>query len=162
MSGACANALAFEALAGAWRFERQMSTGHTASGSAVFDRDGSAILIYSEEGVLEGIGSFQKKYQYTLTPDGIVVTHDDAHNRDAAFHVLKFELADRNNGWAVTAHAEHLCNQDLYVSTYRLGDDALYVSHIVEGPNKDYTIRTVYARTKSIEESNSAECFRIG
>ena len=147
MSDACANALAFEALAGEWRFERQMSTGHKASGTAAFVRDGSAILNYSEDGVLDGIGPFQKKYQYALTPDGIAVTHDDAHNRDAAFHVLKFELANRKDGWAAAAYAEHLCNQDFYASTYRISDEVLYVSHVVEGPNKDYTIQTHYART---------------
>ena len=123
-----------------------MSTGHTAAGTAVFQREGNAILNYAEEGVLEGVGPFQKKYQYALTADGIAVTHDDAHNRNAAFHVLKFDLAERDNDWAAAAHAEHLCNQDLYVSTYRLSDQVLYVSHVVEGPNKDYTITTHYAR----------------
>ena len=146
MSGACANAMAFEALAGRWRFERQMSTGHSAEGTAEFQREGNATLNYTEEGVLAGVGSFQKRYQYTLTPGGIAVTHDDAHNRNAAFHMLKFGLAERDDDWAATAYAEHLCNQDLYVSTYRLSDEVLYVSHVVEGPNKDYTIRTHYAR----------------
>lgn len=113
---------------------------------ATFVRDGSSVLNYSEDGVLEGVGPFQKKYQYTLTPDGIAVTHDDAHNRDAAFHTLSFVLADRDNGWVASAEAEHLCNQDLYLSMYRLSDDVFYVSHTVEGPNKDYVIRTYYAR----------------
>ncbi|MEM9359002.1 MAG: DUF6314 family protein [Pseudomonadota bacterium] len=150
MSDVCANALAFEALAGSWRFERQMSNGYKAAGTASFVRDGSAILNYAEAGVLEGVGAFQKRYQYALTPEGIAVTHDDAHNRDAAFHILKFELAKRKDGWAAAAHAEHLCNQDFYESTYRLSEGVIYVSHTVEGPSKDYTIRTYYARNDGV------------
>ena len=146
MSGACANAMAFEVLAGRWRFERQISTGHSAEGTAEFQREGNLILNYMEEGTLAGVGSFQKRYQYALTPDGIEVTHDDAHNRNVAFQVLRFDLAERDDDWAATAYAEHLCNQDLYASTYRLSYEVLDVSHVVEGPNKDYTIRTNYVR----------------
>ncbi len=45
------------------------------------------------------------------------------------------------------ADAEHHCPPDHYVSRFTLDrDDRLMVQHKVQGPSKDYVVRTTYRR----------------
>ena len=156
---------AFRRLEGRWTlrrcFHNPKMQGLTATGQALFSRSeaaesgGEEVLDFLEQGTLSNGSSFTKAYRYLLTGRGIVVTHQDPHNRDEPFQTLVFESEGEDaeevvfrdgQSRALFCQASNLCGQDLYDSSYRLAlgtDEAtLTTDHRVTGPRKDYRIET--------------------
>ena len=139
--------------------------GLTGTGQALFSRvktaenGGEEVLDFLEQGTLSNGSSFTKAYRYLLTSQGIVVTHQDPHNRDEPFQTLVFEwegedaeevVLGEGHGVALACQASNLCGQDFYDSSYRLAlgtDEAtLTTDHRVNGPRKDYRIETRFTQ----------------
>ncbi len=137
----------FAGLEGRWRLERRSSDGSHFSGDAVFVRQDDGGYLLREEGRLRLAGgevlSARREWLWRLTEPGEIEIHYPPEAGGGLYHrFLPFELAD---SW--TGEADHLCGQDVYRATYRLGEDELVIFHTVKGPAKDYELDARYRRT---------------
>lgn len=135
----------FEWLLGEWAFEREISGRGPMNGMAAITWVEGKRALYRESGELilkdgQRLQSHQS-YFYDQTEDGFEVRFYDTGK---LFHQLTFEPTP-NGDWRATA--SHNCAADRYDSQYLFQSNGTFeVSHNVEGPRKDYTIRTTYRK----------------
>jgi hypothetical protein len=135
----------FGMLAGTWRIQRSIDPEGMLDGTARFSVRDDGWLHYAETGELaiHG-GQFTARRSYLFEPkeDGFSVWFDAEPLR--LFHTIVLDGAE---GGVRTGAAEHLCRNDLYLSSYSLEPDGRFtIRHRVTGPNKDYTVTTLYTR----------------
>ena len=161
-------------LRGAWRLTRTMKhaeDGHTmgvvdaATATWTPVKDMPDTLLYREEGQVAfasmggsgGVANakrlpFYREYMYTFTSP---TTADVAFYRPGNeeehlkfFHTLSIESASGEG-----STTEHLCIDDLYVASIRIGSATGFQAEWqVKGPKKNYRIFTTYTRCTSEEE----------
>lgn len=135
----------FERLLGEWSFEREVRGRARMSGDASFSLIDGETAIYEEDGEVrleDGQTVHGKQsYVYEKKDGGFAVLFRDTRK---LFHVVTFWGEE---GAELTGGASHLCKEDLYVSRYTIRPEGRFeVCHLVYGPHKDYSIRTVYRR----------------
>lgn len=138
----------FERLQGEWTFVREVPGKASMKGRARIAPTGEGRARYDETArvrladgkTLTGTQSY--RYRRLPSPaNGFDVFFAD---REQLFERLDFHLSADG---ALRAEAEHRCPPDQYVSTFTLDrDDRLTVEHKVQGPHKNYVVRTAYRR----------------
>jgi len=84
----------------------------------------------------------RQRYVYEKSEGGFAVFFYDTQE---LFHLATFEAGEDGE---LRADASHLCKDDRYVTQYTIRSDGSFeVRHLVNGPRKDYSIRTVYWRS---------------
>ncbi len=134
----------FEKLIGDWSLEREIPGRGRMNGRARFTLLDGATALYEESGELclesgQTLHSRQS-YVYEKTESGFAVRFADTRE---LFHVMRFAAS----GDDLVAEARHVCLNDLYLSGYTVrADGSFEMRHQVRGPQKDYSICTVYRR----------------
>jgi hypothetical protein len=133
-------------LAGAWSFDRVIAGQGSMQGLATFTPLDAQNLAYREQGRLKLQNGTEleaeREYVFRKRDRGFDVFFKETPPR--LFHAIKLAASD---GGVLSGSAGHLCNPDLYQSTYIFrGDGGFVVRHIVSGPRKDYTMITTYMR----------------
>ena len=136
----------FDRLAGRWEIARRIEPQGVLQGQAVFAPDGAGGLDYRERGELRLAGGFtaaaERRYLYRARPAGFAVFFAERPPRP--FHEV--ELAADRQG-RLRGRARHLCEADLYLSSYLfLPDGRFVIRHRVRGPRKAYRMTTCYRR----------------
>jgi Family of unknown function (DUF6314) len=134
----------FEELLGEWSLEREIPGRGSMKGRARFTLLDGETALYEESGelCLEGGQTLHSRqsYVYEKRDDGFAVRFADTRE---LFHVMRFVAS----GDDLVAEASHVCLNDLYLSGYTVRADGSFdVWHHVRGPQKDYSIRTMYRR----------------
>ena len=137
----------FDHLAGEWQLEREISSGETFAGKALFSANASGSMALTESGalILESGDevSASRKWIWSLSNHELLIEFAESPPRP--YHLIP--LQPSNNGWQ--GKAEHLCIEDNYDGEYFLSDDLLLVSQKIKGPKKDYSITSRYTRAYS-------------
>jgi Family of unknown function (DUF6314) len=132
----------FSALAGTWELSRAIGEWKFR-GRAVFCCQSDNELRYEENGVLSKEGNADisafRRYIYRYEAGHIVIYFDEHPER--VFQVLD-PRRTQNGSWE--AQAEHFCTPDHYASRYSFGVDTIVITHVVEGPRKNYEMVTNY------------------
>jgi Family of unknown function (DUF6314) len=145
--GKAAAVSVFEWLQGEWAFVREVPGHASVRGEvriAQVDDDTAryeetALVTLAQGGTLRATQCYLHK---RLPPpaNGIEVRFCDT---GALFERLEFiPLKDG----ALEARARYVCAADVYESAFVVRGDRLHVEHVVEGPKKDYRVKTVYRR----------------
>ena len=118
--------------------------GH-ATGTAIFEETMHPYeLSYSEtvEVMLDNGAKFNghQHYIYRLENENKLNVYFNDGRR--LFHSV--ELIDSENGYE--HKASHYCQPDTYSTSYFFSDSGFQIDHRVNGPKKDYTLRTIYRR----------------
>jgi hypothetical protein len=134
----------FQSLEGKWNFHRTISGYGTIVGAATFKKSAmeSHLFHYREEGLLkrENGEQFQvyREYLYRYKNNHISVFFAEEVKR--LLHILEFQDT-------TTAIARHLCLCDIYEATYKFSTkDEFTLAYDVNGPNKNYLMKTVFKR----------------
>lgn len=135
-------------LDGEWTFVREVPGKATMTGRARIARTGEGHARYEETArvrLADGktlTGSQSYVYRRLPPPaNGFDVLFADTGE---LFERLDFLPAGDGS---FRADAEHQCAPDRYVSSFTLdAEDRLSVEHAVNGPQKNYTVRTAYRR----------------
>ena len=135
----------FKSLAGLWNLKREISTGETLTGKADFEFISKSAFLMREEGHLvllnkTKIPAARTWYWHLCNNDVFEVTYDEACVEK--YHLVK--LVKSEISWQ--GEAQHLCGSDLYSGEYRFYDDGFEIIQTVEGPKKDYMVRSIYLR----------------
>lgn len=138
----------FPRLEGRWRIVRRIDPQGSLAGMAEFVRQADGWLRYREAGELVlPQGRFQAERRYLFEPmtDGFAVFFDAEPLR--LFHRIR--LTEDHDG-SLRGEATHPCGRDTYVTAYVFPPAGGFsVRHRVSGPNKDYTVQTVYKRVST-------------
>lgn len=140
---------AFEWLPGRWDLSRTISDGSIMLGQAEFEPRTPGVLHYLETGRLtlsSGYsGEAYREYYYSLEEDHIHVSFADCAPGERTF--LRLRPVTPAAGSYLQAQDTHLCSNDVYEATYIFESARRAVITIrVNGPEKDYTIRTILTR----------------
>ena len=133
-------------LAGSWSFDRVIEGQAHVRGLATFLPLEEGRLAYREQGRLKLRNGTEldaeREYVFRARDRGFDVFFKEVPLR--LFHTI--ELA-ASVGGGLNGSAIHLCNPDQYQSTYTFtADGSFVVRHVVSGPRKSYTMRTIYTR----------------
>ena len=135
----------FHFLKGEWVLKREINPHGSFEGTAKFTLLDDMTLAYKEEGVLtlnagNALDDVTKRYIYKLEGGGIAVYFNDGPNKGNLFHHLEFD----NNGIAITTYD---CPPDIYKTKMHLKfPDAFEIIYDVNGPKKQYRIKSYYER----------------
>jgi hypothetical protein len=140
----------FGTLHGSWSFVRSVSGQAEMTGRASVSALDLHTALYEERAEIHLVDGNrlhgERRYVYRASPTGFEVLFHDSGD---LFHALHF--VEQSDG-SFSASARHQCAADLYLSTYRVGEDGFFnVRHIVSGPRKEYTIQTDYSRVPKPE-----------
>lgn len=129
----------FAALPGEWQYNRVITGQGSAHGLAHFQPINSRELRYREDGTLtlnSGYsGAVYREYRYQLDGDQVHICFPDGR----IMHTLHVN--------ATKATDVHLCGRDTYTGHYYLIDSSSFrISYHVQGPQKDFTITTMFQR----------------
>ena len=132
-------------LAGRWGLERRIEGHASMKGTTDFSWREDGRLSYLERGVLQLVTGDEfethRRYLFEQRADGFVVHF--AEDPPRVFH--KITLEEKRG--TLFGEADHLCNHDLYQSSYEFHlDGSFSIRHDVYGPRKDYEMVTVYRR----------------
>lgn len=135
----------FKSLEGSWRLKREISTGETLEGKAVFEAISNAAFLMREEGQLILLNKVQIPaarlwYWHLCDGDILEVTYDQT--RLETYHLVNLERSEI--GWH--GEAQHLCGSDLYSGEYSFNENGFEIIQSVKGPKKDYLVRSIYLR----------------
>jgi hypothetical protein len=135
----------FKSLEGSWRLKREISTGETLDGKAVFKVISNTAFLMREEGQLvlmnqTQIPASRSWYWHLSDENTLEITYDAARLEE--YHLVK--LAASEKGWH--GEAQHLCGADLYCGEYSFYENGFEIIQIVKGPKKDYTVRSFYSK----------------
>jgi hypothetical protein len=140
----------FERLEGSWNISRMIEPEGSLTGTATFERRPDGWLAYREQGELHiSGGSFEAERRYLFEPleTGFAVYFDERPPR--LFH--RIDLTPLADG-SLTGEAPHPCGRDTYLSTYVFpAEGGFSIRHRVTGPNKEYTVQTLYTRRPNLE-----------
>jgi len=133
-------------LTGSWSFNRLIAGQGSMQGLATFTPLDPDTLAYREHGRLKlltgTVLEAEREYVFREHGPGFDVFFKETPPR--LFHAVS--LSAFGDG-ALSASADHLCNQDHYQSTYSFRPDGSFViRHVVSGPRKDYSTLTTYVR----------------
>ncbi|NKQ57909.1 hypothetical protein HFP15_34115 [Amycolatopsis sp. K13G38] len=133
----------FAALAGDWTLARTLPGIGRVRGTARFSALEPALLHYREDGTFTldngQVLEVYREYHYRLEHDRIRICFADP-GPPRTLHVLR-------PGGTGSASDVHLCGEDTYTGQYEFpGNDRFTVRMHVTGPQKDYSIHTVYDR----------------
>jgi hypothetical protein len=133
----------FDALNGAWKFERVIEGKASMTGTARFSLLERGVLGYREEGRVRLADGQEfaahREYLFARTAKGFEVLFAEEPPR--LFH----EIALVRDGRELVGTATHQCSDDRYLSSYRFVEGGSFViRHQVEGPRKDYTSTTEF------------------
>lgn len=132
-------------LTGQWHFERIYDNESKVIGSAIILKKNQAEFEYSEEGVLtlsDGKSlACSRKYIYKPIPDGFAIYFFETPTK------LFQNIVLNNENGTLCAQATHFCAQDVYASSYALFPDGHFeITHVVRGPKKNYTSKTIFKK----------------
>lgn len=135
----------FKSLTGSWSLKREISTGETLYGKAVFEIVSGTAFLMREEGQLvlsdkKEISASRNWYWHLSEKNTLEVTYDDA--RLEAYHLLN--LVKSETCWA--GSAQHLCGSDLYSGDYKFYKKRFEITQTIIGPQKDYTVTSIYSK----------------
>ncbi len=135
----------FKSLAGSWVLEREISTGETLSGKAVFERISNTAFLLREVGELtllngSSIPASRNWFWYLSENSVLEITYDEARLQD--YHLIS--LSSEDDGW--TGSAQHLCGADIYSGEYCFFNNSFEINQTVKGPNKDYSVTSFYSK----------------
>ncbi|KYR01254.1 hypothetical protein DLAC_02374 [Tieghemostelium lacteum] len=151
---------AFRSFSGRWNFTREIlhknnNERFSVNGIAKFQQlnvGDENTLQYQEEGVMKQLSNSQTFnitqryiYQYDEPKDQITVYFDE--NPKRLFHHLTTttSVGEISNCQAVRGY--HLCELDHYNATYQfLSDREFQIIYSVQGPKKDYEIKTLFTK----------------
>jgi hypothetical protein len=135
----------FCSLEGSWKLSRTITNQGSVEGMASFRKkaDYPDVLLYKEEGVfIPSNGkplNFSQEYEYHYSKEKISVFF--ARERDRLLFALEF--VEHNK-----AFGAHQCGYDTYRATYQFRlPEAFELTCVVEGPNKDYQIKTIFKKS---------------
>ena len=140
----------FRFLEGRWNIDRRFEGSYEGSfaGEASFvpSPDVSWTCIYSEQGeLIDGEGKqfdAKQSYLYRLAGEKLEVL-----KKEESEWMVMHELDFQKDGSSATASHLHLCGQDHYAGTFKVDlSGGWEVTYTVNGPKKDYSIRTLYRR----------------
>ena len=148
----------FERLQGEWTFVREVPGKASLTGSAHISPTGEGRARYDETArvrLADGktlTGSQSYRYRRLAPPaNGFDVFFGE---EERLFERLDFHASPDGS---LRADAEHHCPPDRYVSTFTLDrDDRLTVQHTVQGPHKNYVVRTTYRRLSPARHRNES------
>lgn len=144
------NRQVFDFFEGKWSVDRRFEGSYCGSfhGAASFvpERGKAACYQYLEQGALmDGAGQrfdAKQSYRYRLAAGQLQVL-----KREESEWMMMHELDFRDDNGIATAEHIHRCGQDHYAAVYRIDFTGTWeVAYTVNGPKKDYRIRTVYSR----------------
>lgn len=135
----------FKSLAGSWRLKREISTGETLDGKAVFEAISNTAFLMREEGQLvlmnkAQIPASRSWYWHLSDENTLEITYDEARLEE--YHLVN--LISSESGWH--GEAQHLCGSDLYCGKYSFKENGFEIIQTVKGPKKDYTVRSFYSK----------------
>lgn len=135
----------FCSLEGYWKLSRMATNQSLIEGTACFIKkaDHPNVLFYKEKGILIPANgkplNFSQEYEYRLSKEKITVFF--ARERDRLLHALEF--VEPNKALGV-----HQCECDTYRATYQFNlPDEFELIYVVEGPHKDYQIKTIFKKS---------------
>ena len=136
----------FGALGGQWRLIREISDGSRFVGDAVFSKIGEADFLLREEGKFFPAGqaglAAGRRWIWRLDETGLFeIRYPSPDGR--LYH--RFEPASDDGAWC--GEAGHLCGDDNYAATYRLGIGEMEIVHHVSGPAKHYRLMSRFTRS---------------
>lgn len=132
-------------LTGQWHLERIYDNGSKVIGTADFIKRNKLEFEYSEEGIMtlsDGKNLVcTRKYIYKPSPEGFAVYFFETPSE--LFHNI---VLNNENG-ILRAQATHFCVQDVYASSYAFYPDGHFeINHVVRGPKKTYTSKTIFRK----------------
>lgn len=138
----------FNSLAGSWSLERVISTGEILNGKAEFETLSGSAFLMQEEGVLllksgATIPASRNWFWHLKDQAILEITYDEEKLQD--YH--RMSVLDGDVGWS--GSAEHLCGVDLYSGEYKFFEDGFAINQTVKGPQKDYSVASIYKRIYS-------------
>jgi len=138
----------FENLVGEWCLEREVSTGESLQGAAVFTAVSKLSLLMHEEGELQlqsgmFIHATRDWYWHLHKTDELSVTYDEMRLQN--YHSMRMSF--RVDEWL--GNAEHLCGEDIYSGSYAFWCDRFKIHQRVKGPKKNYSIISRYRKLYS-------------
>ncbi|HEY1810610.1 MAG TPA: DUF6314 family protein [Acidobacteriaceae bacterium] len=153
----------FDRLQGEWTFVREIPGKANMTGRARIAP------------ISEGRARYDETARVRLTGGNVLTGSQSYHYRRLAPPANGFEVLFAANGQlferldfhpspdgTLRAEAEHNCPPDHYVSIFTLdGDDRLFVQHTVQGPHKNYVVRTTYRRVSRARDRNAPDEKRV-
>ena len=142
----------FKSLEGTWKIKRQLSDKGTAAGTATFAKESDDQLLYSEKVDVNfrdaaDLLHTHQEYKFTYDPGTNLITKYTRSNDkmyDLQFH-------DKQ------ATGTYLCIKDTYHAKYEFTSDTKFtLTYIVNGPEKDYSIVTVFEKEKDVDTSGES------
>lgn len=137
------NSFILDDLVGLWHLERCYDNGTKVVGTADFIKKNNRKFEYSEKGVMTLSDGKKlqsnRKYIYKPTANGFEIYFYETPSKLFQTIVLK----DKSGIWS--AQATHFCALDVYASSYDFFPDGHFeITHVVRGPKKTYTSKTVF------------------
>ncbi|HEY1096156.1 MAG TPA: DUF6314 family protein [Alphaproteobacteria bacterium] len=139
----------YDQLKGVWSFKRtiidqRLNQTLTAQGQASFQpAETPQTLLYREEGRFNADQEFFREYIYVFDGDKITILFADDPTRGKIFQTIcpgTENITDR-----------HLCGPDCYDGRYDFQTAQCFViAQQVTGPRKNYTMETIYNRSKTL------------
>ena len=135
----------FKSLSGLWNLKRDISTGETLIGKAVFESISDTAFLLHEEGQLVLMNQTQipasRNWYWNLSDENTLeITYDEARLEE--YHLVN--LISSESGWH--GEAQHLCGSDLYCGEYSFKENGFEIIQTVKGPKKDYMVRSFYSK----------------
>jgi len=135
----------FKSIAGSWLLEREISTGETFHGKAVFEHISKSAFLMREEGQLvlsdkKEISASRNWYWHLSDENTLEITYDEAALQN--YHLLSLDKFKA--GWCGTA--KHLCGSDLYSGDYKFYEKRLEITQTIKGPKKSYVVSSIYSK----------------
>ena len=135
----------FKSLSGSWNLKREISTGDTLIGKAVFEPVSDTAFLLREEGELalsngQNIQASRNWYWHLESVSTLEITYDAL--RVEPYHLVK--LSKSEICWS--GRANHLCGEDNYLGDYQFFEDRFTINQSVRGPNKNYSVASSYSK----------------
>lgn len=135
----------FKSLAGSWKLKREISTGETLHGKAVFESISNTAFLMCEEGDLtlpngQIIQASRNWYWHLVNTDTLEITYDEALIED--YHLIQLSKVDTS----LIGSAHHLCGADHYSGDYQFLENRFEIIQTIKGPKKDYTVSSIYSK----------------
>lgn len=135
----------FKSLEGSWKLKREISTGETLDGKAVFEAISNTAFFMREEGQLilmnqTQIPASRNWYWHLSDENTLEISYDAARLEE--YHLVN--LISSQSGWH--GEAQHLCGFDLYSGEYSFYENGFEIIQTVKGPKKNYTVRSSYSK----------------
>lgn len=140
----------FGKLAGEWQLTREISDGTRFEGLARFTAisDNSYRLEETGQLYLQKFRSLNamREWQWILQFGDHLDIRYPAEQGGGMYHHVELAIITGPSEKIWQGTARHDCGDDVYIGHYRLAADHLDIGHRINGPNKDLTIKSQFAR----------------